>query len=145
MSLQTILDKSAIGLSLMCVVHCLVLPLVLVAFPTGMASALGGESFHKMLLLLVLPTSILAFVLGCKKHKKKMVFSFAVLGLTLLLLPLVLGHEVVGELGEKLLTTVGGVNLAVAHLLNFRLCRGNEKEGCCAKESGEILARDYSL
>jgi len=51
MKLQFALDKSAIGLSLLCVAHCLVLPTVAVLLPAMLATPLGGEIFHKLLLV----------------------------------------------------------------------------------------------
>ena len=52
-------DKAAIGLSLLCVVHCLVTPIAIVMFPALGATFLEDESFHYALLFVVLPISLL--------------------------------------------------------------------------------------
>ena len=39
-------DKAAIGLSLACALHCLMVPLLLALFPSGALSSLGDERIH---------------------------------------------------------------------------------------------------
>ena len=47
------LDKTAISLSVVCAVHCLFVPLVLLYAPTLAISVLTDEWFHSLLLFLV--------------------------------------------------------------------------------------------
>ena len=65
MPLTSVLDKSAIGLSVLCLIHCLALPLALVTSFSFSALWVADESFHQLLVFLVLPTSFLALALGC--------------------------------------------------------------------------------
>ena len=44
--MQLITDRMAIGLSLACVIHCLALPIVLVAIPNFLAIYVDSEYFH---------------------------------------------------------------------------------------------------
>ena len=58
-------DRAAIGISALCIAHCLVLPVALVLAPSvTLLTVLNDELFHKLLILLVLPTSIFALTLG---------------------------------------------------------------------------------
>ena len=116
------LDKSAIGLSVVCAVHCVALPIALFMLPSLAGLWFVDESFHVMLIFMVLPISIAAVYLGCKQHRSLRVFAFAFLGLVLLFLAVVLGHDRLGELGEKALTVVGAALLTVGHIKNFRSC-----------------------
>ena len=77
-------DKAAIGLSMLCVVHCLVTPVAIVMFPALGATFLEDESFHYALLLLVLPTSLFSLGLGCRKHGHRDILFLGIFGLFLL-------------------------------------------------------------
>ena len=116
-------DKAAIGLSLLCVVHCLVTPIAIVMFPALGATFLDGESFHFALLFLVLPISLFSLGLGCRKHGHRDILLIGIFGLFVLSLILLVGEETLGELGEKLSTVFGAVIVASAHFRNFKACQ----------------------
>ena len=120
---QTIADKTAISLSLLCTIHCLALPLLLVYLPTIAALNLTDEAFHLWMLVAVIPISVFAITLGCKKHKSYTVFFLALTGLSLMIAAAVLGHDYLGEAGEEVFTVVGASFIAFGHLLNHRLCQ----------------------
>lgn len=128
-------DKLAIGLSALCAIHCLVLPLVLVALPSLAVLPLGGESFHKGMVVAVLPISAFSLTLGCKQHKSKSALLLGVVGVALLVLAVLLGESYLGEVGEKGLTLLGALLVAVAHVKNQRLCKQSrdiESNASCA-------------
>ena len=117
------LDKLAIGLSAVCAIHCLMLPVALAVMPSLALLPLGGESFHKLLICLVLPASILALTLGCRRHGKKVMLFWGGAGLFIMILTAILGHDLMGELLEKAATVIGATFVAVAHVINYRSCR----------------------
>lgn len=127
---QALTDKLAIGLSLMCAVHCLALPVLLILLPSMAALQLDNEAFHFWMAVAVFPSSIYALTMGCRQHKRYRLFFLGSIGLTLLLLAVVLGEDGVGEVGEKILTVVGAGFVAAGHLLNFRLCYALNHENC---------------
>ncbi len=122
------LDKSAITLSVLCMAHCLVLPLITILLPTAVANILNQEFFHIFMVFCVLPISIYALSLGCKNHKKLSIGLYGSLGLITLVLALLFGESHLGELGEKVMTTLGAVVIAFAHILNYRHC--NKSDNC---------------
>jgi len=131
MKLSTIsLDKTAIVFSTLCVLHCLALPLLMVLLPALAILPLNQEMFHLGMVMCVLPTSIYAITLGCKKHKKLSVAYTAGLGLIALVAAVVFGEGHLGEIGEKLLTTFGAVIIASAHLKNYKLCQQSNSCSC---------------
>ena len=137
MSVQTVTDKLAISLSMVCAVHCLLLPVLLVAVPSLVASQLNSEAFHLWMVAAVVPSSIYALTLGCRKHKHYRLIALGGVGLVLLVLAVALGEEQITELGEKLLTLVGASFVAMGHWLNYRLCSSqkNGHENCvCPSE-----------
>lgn len=115
-----LLDKTGIGLSTACMLHCTALPLLVVLSPSLLGNLFDHASFHQWLLLLILPTAIIAFAIGWRRHRNVNTLVAGILGIALLLLAAFVGHDVLNELGEKLVTSAGGVLLAVGHLLNLR-------------------------
>jgi len=121
--LTFILDKFAISTSAICAIHCLFLPLFLGVFPALSATMFGEESFHQLLLWFVIPLSIISLSLGCKKHKSWFVGLLGLFGLAVLILAATLGHDGLGESGERIATLVGASAIAIAHFRNYFLCR----------------------
>ena len=119
----SLLDRSAIGLSFLCVLHCLAVPLTLILVPSFAALPIADERVHLLLVLLVLPTSTVALTLGCRRHGLKHILAWGLTGISILVLAAGLGEGFLGEYGEKILTVVGSVLVAVGHILNFKCCR----------------------
>lgn len=109
--------------SAVCALHCVAAPVLLVAGTALPASFLGDEGFHRMLLWAILPAATLAFGLGCWQHKDRWVLLLGVLGLAGLASSAAVPHEVIGELGERVVTVGSAAVLITAHLRNFRRCR----------------------
>ena len=122
-AVTSVLDRSAIGLSFLCVLHCLAVPLTLILMPSLAALPIADERVHLLLVLLVLPTSTVALTLGCRQHGLKHILAWGLTGIAILVLAAGLGEEFLGEYGEKILTVVGSVLVAVGHILNFKCCR----------------------
>ena len=123
-SVSTRLDKAAIGISTLCLVHCLLLPVALVLLPSAsILATLSDEIFHLGMIVVVLPTSIIALTLGCRRHRAISVVALGTVGLTILVLAALFGHDLLGEAGEKIVTIVGACFVAAGHLQNFRLCQ----------------------
>src|SRR6056297_2916241 len=122
-TLQPVADRLAIGLSMLCALHCLALPLATALLPSLLGMGLEDESFHVWLVIIVIPLSAFALTLGCTKHRNKSVLYIGMLGLGILCLAPLLGHDLLGEVGERLLTLAGSILIALSHVRNFRLCR----------------------
>ena len=137
MQLATLkMDKAAIGLSLMCVAHCLLTPIAIVMLPALGAMFLEDERFHSVLLFLVLPTSLLALTIGCRKHRRIEIVLIGLAGLLILFSVVIIGEESLGKFGEKAATVFGALIIAFAHVRNFTLCRRydcNTEENFCEK------------
>lgn len=115
-------DALALVLSGICLVQCLALPVALTIVPTFAAGLLDHADFHKMMLLVALPTSLLAFGIGCRRHRRLDVAVLGAVGLALVVFAALVVHQWGTEL-ERYATIAGGLVLAVAHIQNFRACR----------------------
>ena len=133
---QTAADKFAIGLSLMCTVHCFATPVILALLPSFAVLQINGEQFHLWVLAVVLPTSLLALSLGCKKHKRTRYMACGVVGLAFLIIAVLLGYEE----AEKVLTLIGSAFIALAHWFNYQQCFKKNNENCpCSGDKSDQL------
>ncbi|PCK31748.1 MerC domain-containing protein [Pseudoalteromonas piscicida] len=121
---QILGDKIAIGLSMLCIFHCLILPVLLMALPAIAGfTVLVDESVHQWLLLAVVPLSLSTLLFGCARHKSVKVLIAGGVGISLLLLPWLLGAGVVSDIVEVLLTVTGSLTLVYSHFKNYTLRR----------------------
>ncbi|MET6757079.1 MULTISPECIES: MerC domain-containing protein [unclassified Pseudoalteromonas] len=125
-SSQSVMDRVAIGLSVMCTVHCFATPVILALLPSFAVLQIDSEQFHLWILAAVLPTSLLALSLGCKKHKLMRYIACGVIGLAFMICAVLLGHEI----AEKALTLIGSAFIAVAHWFNYQQCLKQNDEKC---------------
>ena len=127
-NIQAIADKSAIALSVLCALHCLLLPAAIVLYPSTLGFLPGDESVHFALLFVVIPISAYALIKGCKVQKSPKVLITGISGLLVLVAAVVLGHDILGEIGEKILTVLGSIIVIIAHVQNHLICRGVDCE-----------------
>ena len=121
--LSMLLDRASIGLSVICVLHCFATPILLAFAPSLLALPVADEKFHAVLIFLILPASLVALTLGCRRHGDMSVSYWGCSGLIVLLGTLLLGHDLLGDSGEKIMTVFGSGLVVVGHVLNFRSCR----------------------
>jgi len=122
-SYQITLDRIAVYLSAICVVQCLALPVAMLFLPSLSVLPVSEELFHTLLLYIVIPVSIFAMVMGCKKHKSYNIIFYGALGLSILLVSAIYGHDLFGESGEIAATLVGASVLSFGHIKNQKLCK----------------------
>lgn len=120
---QERLDSIAVVLSGICMLHCLALPLLLTLFPLLNVSLLSETVFHLIMLVVILPISVVALTIGCRQHKDRLTLILGVMGLSILTIMAFGGHFLFGLTGERLVTSLGGLILASAHIQNYRCCR----------------------
>ncbi|MEL6378298.1 MAG: MerC domain-containing protein [Pseudomonadota bacterium] len=111
------LDFTALGLSTLCVLHCLAVPLLVLSQPV-FAVVAEAEWLHKIFVLLAFPISGLSFLQIRRHHIDRVFVTFAAVGLMLLFASAFLERF---HPQEQLFTILGAVSLSVAHL--WRLFR----------------------
>jgi len=132
---STTLDKFGILLSGVCMIHCLVTPVLVTLVPVLSLNVWVEDFlFHQLMLWLVIPTSCIALflgcrkhkklsIVGCRKHKKLSIVATGIVGITVLLFVAFFGHDLLDESMEKVVMTIGGLIVAASHYLNFRACQ----------------------
>ena len=112
--------------SLLCAIHCSVLPLLLSMAPLAGLQFLDNHWIEFGVILVSLIIASKALIYGYNKHHHKLLpLAIVLVGFTLIGLGQLL-HE---EIGEVVLTTSGGVTIALAHYVNWKYIR-NTKASC---------------
>ena len=127
-------DKIGLGLSGLCLIHCLVLPVVISLMP-WMGLIFEDERVHLLFAAVTVPVALIAFIPGFLRHNLKSVLALGVAGAVLLLLGSV-AHDHVGEALAHWFTVLGGILLISGHLRNFRLLSNCCAEELCSKQIG---------
>jgi len=128
---SSLLDRVAIGLSALCLLHCIALPAFLLAVP--LLERFATDHYHVQVLVFVLPVSIVALSTGYLRHRQFPIVAFGATGLALLVLGATWAHTEIGLLADRVLTVVASLILAGAHFANTRLGR-RQRFGNCMRE-----------
>lgn len=115
------LDGAAIGLSGLCLLHCLALPFLVGALP--MLMPFTDSHLHAQMLVFAIPLSAVAIGIGYARHGNPLVIAAAFVGLGLLVAGATVVHGSYGIVADRLFTVSGSIVLAAAHLWNGLLSR----------------------
>ncbi|MFK7873719.1 MAG: MerC domain-containing protein [Oligoflexales bacterium] len=117
-------DQLSVGLSMLCAVHCFVLPVFMALVPSlQVLSFASDESFHFWMMVGVLPTSLATLWMGCHKHKEYGFLAVGLLGLSILAFAAIWGHALFGCKYEKYITLLGSGLISFAHIKNYFKCK----------------------
>ena len=114
-------DRFSITLSTLCIMHCLLLPLLLIGLPSLAQTFLSNEALHLALVYAVIPSSLFALGMGCRQHQRSFFLVIGLLGLGFLLFGIAVEPIGIDHLWEKVFTVVGALLIAFAHVRNFCL------------------------
>jgi len=114
-------DRSAIVLSIVCIIHCLALPIAVLALPALTSlTFFEDEVFHIWLLFAVIPISAFAVVVGYVHHRNWQIVIISTSGITVLVLVATLGHGVFSHAGEVITSMFGSILVAFGHVKNLK-------------------------
>jgi len=120
---QLTADKLAMTFSLLCVVHCFLFPSFVILTSGFLSFSIDNEFIHYLILLVAIPISIYALILGYIHHK---IFSFlpiGIIGSLMLISSAVLGATFLAELEEMSLALLGAILVSYSHLKNYQSCK----------------------
>ncbi len=125
--MQKILDNFGITVSALCAIHCILLPILIILSPYIELAFITSHEFHETLMYFILPTSVIAFTIGCRKHNDDIVKLGGICAIFVLLIAIAL-HDF-SEILSILLTLFASTLLIFTHLRNRTLC-SEEKYSC---------------
>ena len=142
------LDHLAISMAVVCAIHCLIVPVLIVAVPLIQTTFFVDKDFHLWMLLAVFPTTLASIMIGCKKASRPLgrrslsIRTFFIVdcffveqrGRTEVLASASIEHthtehclscSVIESPFSSVawINTFGGLFLMIAHARNFYLCR----------------------
>ncbi len=112
-----LLDRLAIGTSLLCLLHCIGLPILFAMLPALSSVLPLGEGVHVLMLLTALPVSGIALTGGYRAHGRIVPAILGTLGLVALAVGVMFAST---PAIETAFTVAGGLALATAHIGNWR-------------------------
>lgn len=113
-----LIEGAAVSASLLCLVHCLALPLLLLLLPGIIGLFAQSDAFHYAALALVVPSAFAAFWLGYQRHRACGPVLLGLAGVASLVIALLPGA---GEGVELWFTVAGSMLLIAGHMMNWRL------------------------
>ena len=115
------LDRAAMFLSFLCLIHCTVLPLalsLLPAFGMMLPKSLDSPGFHILMAFVLLGVGGLAFVQGFRRHHQALPLVAGVLGTLFLFVGALNPGGLFPEITEHAITVLGTLILLFAHARN---------------------------
>ena len=113
-------DRLGISASILCVVHCLLTPMLVVFLPLVGATLARGW-FHAAIIATVVPVAIFALWKGYRVHRQTHILWMGAFGFVAIALAAVFGAE--HNAIETGFMVAGGLVLSAAHYLNMRTTR----------------------
>lgn len=117
-----IADRVGAAASLLCAVHCAVLPFVLALLPLLGLGFLEGHTFERVFVLCAATLASVALVVGYRRHHRRGPLLLALPGLCLLVAGVCVDLDT-ALVAHAVMVTIGGTLLACAHLVNLRFSR----------------------
>ena len=124
---ESLWDRLGMGLSLLCALHCLLTPVVILSLPFLARYYLMHPVVHLILAMAVVPVGIWAFISGFRRHHNYWIFVWGLPGLFLIAGIPYLVHSLQWNLNEPMLMVFGSGLLLYSHWLNRRACRSCQK------------------
>lgn len=120
------LDRLGISASLLCILHCLFTPILVLISPL-FGTVLSHSYFHILIAVIVFPLAIVALWRGYKIHHTKRTLYLGGMGLVFVLAALISGElaEEIHRPAEITLMVIAGILLSLAHYLNLKSCRAH--------------------
>ena len=127
-----LLDRLGATGSLLCALHCAMLPLLIAALPAlGLGSVLG-ERFEEAFVLFATLVGGYSVVSGYRRHRLWQALALMLPGLSILWLGVLYAPLHESTWPHALVMMVGGTLVGLAHLANLRLNAGHQHGASCA-------------
>jgi hypothetical protein len=135
-------DAAGVTASAVCMVHCLLTPVIISLFPNFIPYLPGDASFHRLLAVSIVLLGFAGFVPGYMVHRRKPLLALIGAGMGLILVVAWSG-EGLNRMLELVFSVGGSLLLVTAHLLNRSFCRQchtcKEESGSCQTTEVEAL------
>lgn len=127
-----LVDRFAAAGSLVCAVHCALLPLAIAAIPSLGLAVWIGEGFERVFVAFATLLGVFSLAWGYRRHRAVRALSLLLPGLAILWVAVLYPglHESV--VPHAVAMTLGGTLVGLGHLVNLRLNHGHVHDASCA-------------
>lgn len=129
---RSVLDRLGAAGSLLCALHCALLPLLIAVLPSLGVAAWLGDGFERGFVLFATLLGLFSVVWGYRRHGAVRALGLLLPGLAVLWIGVLydpLHHALVPH---AIAMTFGGTLVGLAHLANLRLNHGHVHDASCA-------------
>jgi len=130
--LRHLLDRFGATGSLLCAVHCAVIPVLLALAPSLGLSVWLGDGVEQGLVVFVTLLGLFSLLWGYRRHGALRALGFLVPGLFALWAGLLYDPLHHNPVPHAVVMTLGGVLVGIAHLVNLRLNHSHVHDASCA-------------
>lgn len=113
-------DRVGISTSILCVIHCLFTPVLIVVAPL-VGATLDSHWIHPVIVAVAVPVAVWALWNGYKHHRHISTIYLGAIGITCIAIAMIFGtdHNAI----EICFMVAAGVFLSLAHYKNLTACR----------------------
>jgi hypothetical protein len=129
---RSILDRLGAFGSLLCAVHCALLPLLIALLPSLGVAAWLGEDFERGFVLFATLIGLFSVLWGYRRHGAVRAVGLLLPGLAALWAGVMYGPLHHALVPHAIAMTFGGTLVGLAHLANLRLNHGHVHDASCA-------------
>lgn len=124
-------DRFGAAGSLVCALHCALVP-VLIALAPGLGlGLLASVGFEQAFLVFVTVLALVSLVQGYRRHRAYRALMFLAPGLIAVWSTQWIGGMAHDGITHAVVMTLGGTLIGVAHVLNLRLSHAHVHDACC--------------
>jgi hypothetical protein len=116
---QRYIDRMGIGVSLLCAIHCALLPLIITMLPLLGLEVFADPLFENAIIFISLIIGITSLSSAFVQHKTRLPLLLMVTGF----ISIFIGHYFIAKDFEWLFLTLGGLTVAAAHYNNWQLIK----------------------
>jgi hypothetical protein len=116
-------DQIGVWTSTLCVIHCLLTPVVLSLSAVSAHFLPSEERTHRTLAIVIAAIGAIALVKGYRTHRSARVLVFMVVGLAFIFAGAYWGDHLPSHGAEVLVTLIGSGFMIAAHRINHTFCR----------------------
>ncbi len=127
-----LLDRLGATGSLLCAVHCALLPVLIAVLPSLGLDAVLGERFEEAFVLFATLLGGYSVLAGYRRHRLSQALALMLPGLLILWLGVLYAPLHQSQWPHALVMTLGGTLVGLAHLANLRLNAGHVHGPSCA-------------
>lgn len=127
--LSRLVDRFGAGASLLCAVHCALLPIAIAIVPALGLGFLADHRFEHAFIAFASVLALGALIVGFRRHQRFRAFGFLLPGIVLMFAGVAVEYD--RAFLHAVLVAIGGSLIAIAHLTNLRLAHRHVHTVAC--------------